>query len=95
MRLLCPDRRDQTANADDRHQALHVVGQHVQRHFGGNVFECFILKCVAPIHALIVPKGCSTVSRRNRILSGLRSGLRGGDLRPKTLKIEKFHVVRI
>jgi hypothetical protein len=27
----------------------------------------------APIHALMVPNGCSTVWRRSRILSGLRS----------------------
>ena len=44
MQLLCPDRRDQAGDADDRHHALHVVGQYVQRHFSGNVFECFHLE---------------------------------------------------
>jgi hypothetical protein len=30
----------------------------------------FVRKCVAPIHALIVPNGCSTVCRRSSIVSG-------------------------
>jgi hypothetical protein len=33
----------------------------------------FIRKCVAPIRAFIVPKGCSTVSRRTRIACGFWS----------------------
>jgi hypothetical protein len=33
----------------------------------------FIWKCVDPIHDFIVPKGCSTLWRRTRILSGFRS----------------------
>src|SRR5258708_35930394 len=41
---------------------------------GGSVF---IRKCVAPIRALIGPKGCSTVSRRCRIFSGCSSSRRG------------------
>src|SRR5215831_13628670 len=36
----------------------------------------FIRKWVAPIRALIVPKGCSTVSRRRRIFSGCSSSRR-------------------
>src|SRR5450830_1670453 len=32
-----------------------------------------VSKCVAPIHALMVPNGCSTVCRRIRIASGVRS----------------------
>jgi hypothetical protein len=36
----------------------------------------FIRKWVAPIRALIVPKGCSTVSRRWRIFSGCSSSRR-------------------
>src|SRR6185436_9736248 len=35
----------------------------------------FIKKCVAPIRIFIVPKGCSTVSRRVRIASGFLSSL--------------------
>src|SRR4051794_39448773 len=45
-----------------------VIGQDVQGHLGG-----YIRKCVAAIWALIVPKGCSTVSRRVRMASGLQS----------------------
>src|SRR5674476_1364056 len=40
------------------------------------VGSVFIRKWVAPIRALIVPKGCSTVSRRSRIFSGCSSSLR-------------------
>ena len=36
----------------------------------------FVKKWVAPIRALIVPKGCSTVSRRWRIFSGCSSSRR-------------------
>src|SRR5215469_6065450 len=32
-------------------------------------------KCVAPIHDLKVPKGCSTVCRRTPMASGIRSSL--------------------
>ena len=67
------DRFHQTANAQNAHHPFHVVGQDVQRHFGTYVLERFIWKCVDPIHDFIVPKGCSTVWRRRRILSGFRS----------------------
>lgn len=33
----------------------------------------FVVKCVAPIQALSVPKGCSTVCRLRRIISGFQS----------------------
>src|SRR6188472_2010930 len=36
-------------------------------------WSVFIWKCVAPIQDFIVPKGCSTVWRRRRILAGVRS----------------------
>ena len=40
----------------------------MQRHLGGDLVQSvFIRKWVAPILALIVPKGCSTVLRRCRI----------------------------
>jgi hypothetical protein len=45
----------------------------VQCHFRGDSCSVFIRKCVAPIRALIVPKGCSTVSRRWRIFSEFSS----------------------
>jgi hypothetical protein len=41
-----------------------VVGEHLQRHLGADALSVFIRRCVAPIRALIVPNGCSTVSRR-------------------------------
>ena len=34
-------------------------------------FSVRVWKCVAPIHDLIVPKGCSTVCRRTRMASGV------------------------
>ena len=36
---LGPHRCDQRGDADDVHDALQVVGQQVQGHFGGNPFE--------------------------------------------------------
>ncbi len=36
---LCPDRRDQRGDADEVHDALQVVGQDVQGHFGGDLFQ--------------------------------------------------------
>jgi hypothetical protein len=35
-------------HTEDRHNALQIVGQHVERHLGGDVF---ILKCVVPTDA--------------------------------------------
>ncbi len=58
-------------------RAREIVGEHVQRHLvwrtRGSVF---IRKWVAPIRALIVPKGCSTVSRP------LAHSLRGSHTEP-------------
>ena len=34
----------QAAAAEDLHHALHVVGQHVQRHFGADVLQCLHLE---------------------------------------------------
>ncbi len=62
---LCgPHGGDQRADAQDVHDALEIVGQHVQGHLGADLLERFIWKWVAPIHDLIVPNGCSTVLRR-------------------------------
>lgn len=44
-----------------RHHSPKIVSQHVQAHFGTDVFLRFIRKWVAPIHILMVPNGCSTV----------------------------------
>ena len=63
-RQLCPYRHHERLDADDVHDAGEIVGQYVQRHLAATRFSVFISKWVAPIRALIVPKGCSTVSRR-------------------------------
>jgi hypothetical protein len=70
--VSCVDYLHQTANAQNLHHAFHVVVQDVQRHFGADVLERFIWKCVDPIPDFIVPNGCSIVSRRWRIFSGCR-----------------------
>ncbi len=36
---LCCHRRDQRGGAHDVHDALEIVGQHVQRHFGADPFQ--------------------------------------------------------
>ena len=84
---LCPDRLYQSADAENHHHAFHVVGKDVQRHFGADVLQRLHWKCVDPIQDFMVPNGCSTVSRRRRILSGLRSspvldGLENGFMLP-------------
>jgi hypothetical protein len=71
--ILCSDRFHQSANAQNLHHPFHIVGQDMQRHLGADVPERFIWKCVDPIQNFMVPKGCSTVWRRTRILSGFRS----------------------
>jgi hypothetical protein len=71
--VLGADRYHQSANAQNAHHPFHIVGQYVQRQFGADVLERFVWKCVDPIQDFIVPKGCSTVWRRRRILSGFRS----------------------
>ena len=71
--VLGPDRFHQSANAQNAHHPFHVVGQDMQRHLGADVLERFMWKCIDPIQDFIVPKGCSTVWRRTRILSGFRS----------------------
>ena len=60
----------------DAHQvyrAGEIISQNVQGHFGSDARQVFIRKCVAPIRALIVPNGCSTVSRRVRMAWGFSS----------------------
>jgi hypothetical protein len=51
----------QARHADDRHYAFHIVGQNVERHFGRDLRQPSHEKCVAPIHAFMVPNGCSAV----------------------------------
>ena len=45
----------------------------MQAHFGSHWFQALHRKWVAPIQALIVEKGCSTVSRRTAIASPIAS----------------------
>lgn len=57
--LLCRQRLHQTSSTDDFHDPFQVVGEHIQAHLRAH-----------HIHCLSVPKGCSTVRFRTRIVSG-------------------------
>jgi hypothetical protein len=52
---LCSDRGQQRLNAHNVHHAGEIVGEHMQRHLGGNLGKRFISKCVAPIRIFSVP----------------------------------------
>jgi hypothetical protein len=71
-RALCPHRLHQRHDAHDLHGAFKVVGQHMEAHSVFTRGSRLVRKCVEPIQALRVPKGCSTVCRRNFIASGWR-----------------------
>ena len=62
--ILCGHRRHERSNTHDVHGASEIVG--LVRHAVSLTTRgsIFMRKWVAPIRALIVPKGCSTVSRR-------------------------------
>jgi hypothetical protein len=40
-RFPMPHRLQQFAYAHDRHHALHVVGEHIERHLGGDLGQLF------------------------------------------------------
>ena len=73
---LGPHEGNQTLRSKDVQRPLQVVGQDVQAHFRSDPWHVLVRKWVAPIHALIVPNGCSTVCRRSRDASGVRSSRR-------------------
>ena len=54
---LCPDRLDQSTNAQNAHEPFHVVGQDVQRHFGTDVLECLHLEVRRSHPGLYSPEG--------------------------------------
>ena len=53
---------------DHVHSAGEIDGECVRANSEAKRGSVFMRKCMAPIRALIVPNGCSTVSRRWRIL---------------------------
>ena len=61
--------RDKRFPIDEEERASDA-GRHMQRHLGAKPWYRLHLEVVAPIRALIVPKWCSTVSRRCRIFRG-------------------------
>lgn len=61
----------ESACAKESDQASEIVRQDMQAHLCCDEFHTLVRKCVAPIQALIVPIGCSTVRRRVRIASGV------------------------
>ena len=69
------DRLHEVLDADDVEHARQIVGQYTGAISVATFGSVFIKKCVAPIRILIVPNGCSTVSRRVRIASGFLSSL--------------------
>src|SRR3954465_12677670 len=74
-RELGGDGLHQRFDAEDVDHPLHVVGEHLQAHFRTTFSSVLVRKWVLPIHALRVPKGCSTVWRRMVMASGKRSSL--------------------
>jgi len=50
-------------DSEDLHRSLQVVCQYVQTHLVLTRGIVLVRKCVAPIQAFSVPKGCSTVWR--------------------------------
>ena len=54
------NRRHERSDTHDVHDTGQIVGQDVQRHLGGHLGKALHQEVVAPIRALIVPKGCST-----------------------------------
>ena len=50
----------QSANAQNLHHAVHVVGDTCSTISVPTCLSVFISKCVDPIHDYIVPNGCST-----------------------------------
>jgi hypothetical protein len=65
--------RNQRLDVDNVHDPCRIVGEHAERHLGGDFWQRLIKKCVAPTRAFIVPNGCSTVSRRWRMACGFAS----------------------
>lgn len=63
----------QHPSSENLDHSLEVIGKHMETHLCTDLFKILVRKCALPIHNLIVPKGCSTVWRRMRILSGVRS----------------------
>ena len=68
--FLHRQRLHQTVNINDSHDPLHIVGEHTQtyRHTHPSQLSRQVVPC--PIRCLSVPKGCSTVRFRNRIIFG-------------------------
>lgn len=66
-------RFDQRTDAEERHHLLQIVSQHLEAHLGFHLGSVLVRKCVAPIQALMVPKGCSAVRRRMVMAFGMRS----------------------
>jgi hypothetical protein len=61
---LCPDRCEERLDADDVDHPRRIVGTHGECHLAGDLRQCLRQEVVALTRALIVPNGCSTVSRR-------------------------------
>lgn len=72
-RGLSRDRFQQRVDAEDGDYPLQMVGEDVRLISVRTRFSPRVRKCVAAIHALMVPNGCSTVCLRMRIASGARS----------------------
>src|SRR6516164_7477213 len=69
----CPDRCYESLHTDDIHDPREIVSEHVQGHFGSNLWQASHQEVCAPIRILSVPNGCSTVSRRRRMACGFPS----------------------
>jgi len=61
----------QAFGTDDSHDSLHVVGEHIQTHLRADAGQPTCEEMRGSHALLSVPKGCSTVRFRTRIMSGV------------------------
>ena len=61
-----PYRLDERLHPEDGDHPLEIVGEDVKAHFRSHLFERAGQEVGRPIHALMVPNGCSAVWRRWR-----------------------------
>ena len=65
---------DQRPASQYLHHTFQIVGKDMEGHFRADPIKGFCQEVRLPIHNLRVPKGCSTVWRRIRMLSRVSQG---------------------
>src|SRR5206468_11849180 len=72
-RPLGPHRLHQRQDANDLHRTFQVVNEHMQAHFRTDAWQCLGEKMRRAHPRFECAEGCSTVCRRSRDASGVRS----------------------